>query len=230
MNCSQPPANLPTCAAVQRSGSRGFTLLELLTVVTIIGVFCALALPSMATRMRDRRTTVAANQITMLYRTARMRAIGRGSAVLVRYDKTGTQTLVVREAIAGSNATYGCNLQPVSSCTVPFNRWDSVNLYSQIDLIVPFPANKSFEHTQVDLSDGAGVVQGQYDVCFSPSGVTYGRSAFGAAFGVLNNIPSLRLCTKEVPSATPCVSDANNKLGVDRYVYVLPNGIARLAI
>jgi hypothetical protein len=82
----------------------------------------------------------------------------------------------------------------------------------------------------VDLYDGAAVAQTQYDVCFTPSGVTYGRAGFGTAFAVLTNIPSIQLCTKDKQSATPCVNDAPNKRGADRFVYVLPNGVARLAI
>jgi prepilin-type N-terminal cleavage/methylation domain-containing protein len=84
MNSPLTRLRFPTCAAVQRSSSRGFTLLEIMTVVVIIGVFAVLALPSMVFRLRDRKTSAVGQQLATMYRTARMRAIGRGSTVLVR--------------------------------------------------------------------------------------------------------------------------------------------------
>jgi prepilin-type N-terminal cleavage/methylation domain-containing protein len=64
---------------------RGFTLLEVVTTVIIVGILTAAALPGFAERMRDRRTNQAAQEIALMYRTARARAMGRGAAQLVRF-------------------------------------------------------------------------------------------------------------------------------------------------
>src|SRR5688572_14870591 len=66
------------------AGVRGFTLIELCAVVLIITVFAAVAIPTAVSQLRDRRMQEAARRIGMVYRQARLRALGRGSAVLVR--------------------------------------------------------------------------------------------------------------------------------------------------
>lgn len=86
--------------------TRGFTLLELLTVVVVLGVGASLAVPrlnAMASRMRMR---AALDQVaTDLYR-ARMLAIREGSRTVLRFARRGDRsechaaayTVVVRTA------------------------------------------------------------------------------------------------------------------------------------
>src|SRR5438094_966029 len=94
----------------RRTASRGFTLIEMLSVVAFIGIVVAAAAPSWVELQRDRRADAAGRAIADLYRIARSRALGRGSAVLVRWDNNaglpvvGAQTptghFTVREGIA----------------------------------------------------------------------------------------------------------------------------------
>src|SRR5690348_11219564 len=79
-------------ALVRRAhaGSRGFTLIEMMAVLALIGIVVAAAAPSWVEIQRDRRTDAAARAIADIYRIARSRALGRGSAVMVRWNANAT--------------------------------------------------------------------------------------------------------------------------------------------
>ena len=79
---------------------RGFSLVELFVVVVIIAVIALLAMPAITKQMRDRRTREVAERLATLYRNARMRAMGRGSAVMIQFDYANDR-VQVREAVRG---------------------------------------------------------------------------------------------------------------------------------
>ena len=61
----------------------GFTLIELMVVVTIISVVCILAIPSMSHEGYERRAYTDAASVVEIVREARTRAIARGAAQLL---------------------------------------------------------------------------------------------------------------------------------------------------
>src|SRR5262249_48694916 len=69
---------------------RGGTLLELMAVVVIIGIFVALATPAMSGALADRHAMRAADDLTGMVRLARSRAAATGAAHLVRASTSGT--------------------------------------------------------------------------------------------------------------------------------------------
>ncbi len=194
---------------------RGFTLVELIAVVLIITVLAALALPTAVAQLRDRRVQEAARNLALVYRQARLRAIGRGAAVLVRFDTT---RFTVHEARLGNNApTPTCANLPVSSCLN--TDWaGTVNTTVQREVDGFGPASSGELSTlSIALSDSVNTPVTALEICFTPLGRAFSREVIdgSAPFAPLNQT---YLATLSRPGLTRT-----------RQVVLMPNGTARLS-
>jgi len=73
-----------------RRPDSGYTITELLTVIAIIGMFSAIAMPGWLTLQRHAAVRAAAEELQSVFRGARMRAIASGRNVGVRFTKSGS--------------------------------------------------------------------------------------------------------------------------------------------
>lgn len=206
-----PARSRGTASARPRCGhryGRGFTLVELVVVVALITVFAGLAVPSVVRQLRDRRVAEAARQVSTLYRQARLRAMGRGSAVLVRFDSGSFQVL---EARMGSR-NLACTQMPFSSCLG--NDWLEAAQVAQVGGWSQGEGELS--SISVTLANNADTAVGELELCFTPMGSAFARESTDGSqpFERLG-----RAYTARIESSTSART---------RHVVILPNGTSRL--
>jgi type IV fimbrial biogenesis protein FimT len=189
-------------------------------VVIIVGVLAVLAVPAVTGQMRSRRTQFVAKELSSLYRTARMRAMGRGSAVLVRFDRTVEQEgrFEVREAVRSAQVNPNCNRLPVSSCTL--TTWLPANPDSMVINQFILAGKSQHEGIRTRVKDPANNDQSQMDVCFTPMGRTFMRYGQANQFTALTTVPRVKVSRVDTSNSVP--------YGPTRWVLVLPNGNTRL--
>lgn len=180
-------------------------------MILIITVFAALAIPSAVVQMRDRRVQESARRIALMFRQARLRALGRGAAILVRFDGTA---FTVHEARLGTLAPdANCADLPVSSCLNTL--WGST-----AQRIVDGHAEATsgdMSNVSLRVVDSANTAVAKLEVCFTPMGRAFVRedNNDATAFAPLDE-------TYEAVVSRPGMTRT-------RRVVLMPNGTARLA-
>lgn len=186
-------------------------------VLVFIGVVVAAAAPSWVDLTRDRRVESACQNIADIYRMARTRSMGRGSAVLLRWDVNAAEPtaaapyghFTVREAIAGP--TGASKNLPSASCFAP--DWADAGTTSKF--VIAFDERrKRYDPAEAKFLDDSGNTQQYAEICFTPAGRTFVRYAATGSFKVLAGVPRVQV--------------ANKTSKFNRFVVLPPHGSARV--
>lgn len=186
-----------------------------MVVVLIVGITAALATPTVSAQVRERRSRDTAQRVAQLYSIARMRALGRGTAVMVKYrSDTGFSVIEsvqgATEAALQNASSVTCANQPGLGCLA--NDWTAPEKSRVVTTLVPRA------DLTVTVRDQGAVAKTKMDICFTPMGRSF-ISFDGTA-------PT----TSMVGATTVDVQRTGKGLGLLRTVAILPNGMARLGL
>lgn len=99
-----------------KKASRGFSLVELMVVIVIVGILLGIGIPLTSRTINDARIRGTADRLAQNMREARERAVARGHQVALVFGSTGNQlnsstVYLLSPADTVSTENYGdCNL------------------------------------------------------------------------------------------------------------------------
>ncbi|NUP05090.1 MAG: prepilin-type N-terminal cleavage/methylation domain-containing protein [Polyangiaceae bacterium] len=198
----------------RRRSLPGFTLIEMMVVVTIIAMMAALAGPSVIRIIQDRRSQKDALELVNMLQDAHTRAFGRGSAVLVTYTQApanGVSSIRFTESMQPIDAGGTLDL-PNPSCagtqSAILRYWNPTDREKSTSITMQIAGQPAL---------GAGATQ---ILCFTPRGGTK------AWIDPAGPPPPSWVNLTDATQFTVTSTITQNA----RFVYLYPNGIARLRL
>jgi len=196
----------------------------MMAVVVIVTILGALAIPSVRRQLRDRATYEAALRVSVIYQNARMRAMGRGSAILVRFQRGAGEKARydVLEAQRGTTdapsgtSNAACAALPIPSCLA--TNWDApaANNYRVVSQ-TRFGTTGEYDDLDITMANSSDVAADALDICFTPMGRAFARTTAG-----------LQPLTEAYTASFFLGTSFATSLGRTFRVLILPSGATRI--
>ncbi len=196
----------------RRWARAGFTLVELIIVVSVIGIMAAIATPTIINLLRDRKSQRDALTLLVTLQDANARSFARGGAVVLTVSKQANIVVVgLSEVTTDINGAAAGGAIPSPSCAgvVPAANttwWQTPSADTNVD--VAFNGNGGV----ATLVNGTSA-----RMCFTPRGRLYVFDAGTNSWQPTNELVTFKLNTQ-------------GSTGTVRRVDVFPNGASRLRI
>jgi type II secretory pathway pseudopilin PulG len=158
--------------SISRTSQLGVSLIELMAVVCIVGIFGAMAAPSIGGALAERYSARAASEIAGMFEEARTRALATGAAHMVSVTAAGVVTVTASQGVPTANVA------PNSSCVL--TNWASTTAVSVIDSFDPGSPAYSGHPLQV-------IAATPQNYCINPMGFTWSQAPGGAWSRIAGN-------------------------------------------
>jgi prepilin-type N-terminal cleavage/methylation domain-containing protein len=210
------------------SKHQGFTLLELMVVITVMGTMAALLAPGIGEFMADARASSATEDLVRLSRHVRARAQETGLAHLMMFGSTTNDTGGLGRIRVYEGMNNHCRTTPWPQ-TINGTISDGHAPVQVVDMLLynPMPSGRnpsvddaSRQVIAMTAQTSTGVVD-TVNLCYEPSGATFEGAADTslAGFVFTRQIANIKLTvTRKVNSV---------QRGMTREVNFPPGGIAR---
>ena len=124
---------------IRKRANGGYSIVELLTVVAIIGIIVLVSVPNFAQYMRTAKFKSAMRQLTYNVRSARQRAVSRNEFTRVHFTfNARTSTYVLQESSDGTAWTsYGPTMQVYAPLSLAKGNADDIVFRADGSPLIP---------------------------------------------------------------------------------------------
>jgi type II secretion system protein G len=124
--------NMPNRTRPPRAGESGFTLIELMVVVAIVGVLASLAIPKFLEYMKKAKRTEAEVHLVAISKAA---------------DSSFIENAFYPQGIQASSPAVACCQQANKMCAVDANDWNGVPMWDELGFEMTQPFRFQYDYS-----------------------------------------------------------------------------------